>query len=175
VLFLEFVIDPACSIAFEAEPTARNAMQRPPRRRDARLFNVRSLGSSMLQGLIVLTGVAVLYAAVLEAGASEGGARAIGFSAIAIGNIALILSNRSRDIPLWSSLKTHNTALWVVILGAMAGLAAILTIAPVRDLFRFQAISAQYRWALVAALLPGLAAVIAFELPKWMGLRRIAR
>ena len=57
----------------------------------------------------------------------------------------------------------------------MAGLAAVLTIAPVRDLFRFEAISARYQWALVAALLPGLAAVIAFELPKWMGLRRIAR
>ena len=35
VLFLEFVVDPACSVAFEAEPTAHNAMQQPPRRRDA--------------------------------------------------------------------------------------------------------------------------------------------
>jgi len=72
VIFLEFVIDPACSIAFEAEPTARNAMQRPPRRRDARLFNLRNLSSSMLQGLIVLIGVAVLYRSVLAAGAGEG-------------------------------------------------------------------------------------------------------
>jgi Ca2+-transporting ATPase len=175
VLFLEFVIDPACSIAFEAEPTARNAMQRPPRRRDAKLFNLRDLSSSMLQGLIVLIGVAALYGAVLAAGATEGGARAIGFSAIAIGNIALILSNRSRDMLLWSTFKTHNTALWVVILGALAGLAVVLTIAPVRDLFRFEAIGAHYKWALGAAFLPGLVAVIASELPKWMRRSSIAK
>jgi len=175
VIFLEFVIDPACSIAFEAEPTARNAMQRPPRRRDAKLFNLRNLSSSMLQGLIVLIGVAVLYRSVLAAGAGEGGARAIGFSALAIGNIALILSNRSREMLLWSSLKTQNTALWVVILGAMAGLVAVLTIAPVRDLFRFEPVGAQYQWAFAAAFLPGAAAVIAFELPKWMRLLRTAK
>jgi len=119
--------------------------------------------------------VAVLYESVLAAGASEGGARAIGSSALAIGNIALILSNRSRDMLLWSSLKTQDTSLWVVILGAMAGLVAVLTIAPVRDLFRFEPVGAQYQWAFAAAFLPGAAAVIAFELPKWMRLLRTAK
>jgi hypothetical protein len=76
---------------------------------------------------------------------------------------------------LWSSLKTQNTALWVVILGAMAGLVAVLTIAPVRDLFRFEAVDSQYEWAFAAAFLPGLAAVIAFELPKWMRSFRTAK
>jgi Ca2+-transporting ATPase len=148
---------PACSIAFEAEPTARNAMQRPPRRRDARLFNLRNLSASMLQGLIVLIGVAVLYRSVLAAGAGEGGARAIGFSALAIGNIALILSNRSREMLLWSSLKTQNTALWVVILGAMAGLCCRADHCPGSRLVPFEAVDSQYEWAFAAAFLPGLA------------------
>jgi len=129
----------------------------------------------MLQGLIVLTGVAVLYGVALTAGASDGSARAIGFSAIAIGNVALILTSRSRDTLRWSSFKTRNPALWVVIFGSLAGLVAVLTIAPVRELFRFDAISAQYHWALAAAFVPGLTAVIAFELPKWKRLWRTAK
>ena len=31
IVFLELIIDPACSVAFEAEPEESNIMNRPPR------------------------------------------------------------------------------------------------------------------------------------------------
>ena len=39
IVFLEFVIDPACSIAFEAEPAEPAVMRRPPRPATSRLFD----------------------------------------------------------------------------------------------------------------------------------------
>ena len=39
ILFLQLIIDPACSVVFEAEPLEADAMRVPPRRPDARLFD----------------------------------------------------------------------------------------------------------------------------------------
>ena len=50
IVFLEFVIDPACSIAFEAEPPERDVMRRPPRSASSRLFNGWMIATSVLQG-----------------------------------------------------------------------------------------------------------------------------
>ena len=50
VVFLELIIDPACSIAFEAEPEEANVMNRPPRDPQRPLFDRRTLLLSLLQG-----------------------------------------------------------------------------------------------------------------------------
>ena len=54
VVFLELIIDPACSVIFEAENAEPNTMNRPPRNPTERLFNLRSVGLSILQGASVL-------------------------------------------------------------------------------------------------------------------------
>jgi Ca2+-transporting ATPase len=38
IVFLEFIIDPACSVVFEAESREKDTMRRPPRNPRARLF-----------------------------------------------------------------------------------------------------------------------------------------
>jgi Ca2+-transporting ATPase len=50
VVFLELIIDPACSVAFEAEPEEENVMARPPRSPDERLFERKRVLLSLLQG-----------------------------------------------------------------------------------------------------------------------------
>jgi Ca2+-transporting ATPase len=62
VVFLELIIDPACSMAFEAEPMRPDVMRRPPRPVDQPLFNGRTVGLSVLQGSTVLIAVLVVYA-----------------------------------------------------------------------------------------------------------------
>ncbi|MDL2338410.1 MAG: HAD-IC family P-type ATPase, partial [Pseudomonadota bacterium] len=54
IAFLELIIDPACSLAFENEPPERDVMQRPPRDADAPLFGGATLWLALLQGLGVL-------------------------------------------------------------------------------------------------------------------------
>ena len=63
IVFLELIIDPACSVVFEAEPEEQDVMTRPPRKPDAPLFGKLTVGISLLQGLsvlIILLGVYVI-------------------------------------------------------------------------------------------------------------------
>ncbi len=137
IVFLEFVIDPACSIAFEAEPAERNVMRRPPRRASSRLFNGRMVATSVVEGLAILVAAASLYAVALAGGTAEPEARAMVFAAIVLGNICLIVANRSRQATLADNLRRPNPALWWVIAGAMLGLALALYVPPLREIFRF--------------------------------------
>ncbi len=61
IVFLELIIDPACSIVFEAEAEEADVMRRPPRDPRARLFGWRTLTLSLAQGLVVLALVAGAY------------------------------------------------------------------------------------------------------------------
>src|SRR6185436_3847135 len=108
IVFLEFVIDPECSIAFEAEAAHPQAMQRPPRNPKEPLLGWRVLCYSLLQGAVVLVAVALLYWFALDHGFSEGRARAMAFTALVLGNAALILSNRSQSRSIIATLGTRN-------------------------------------------------------------------
>ena len=66
--FLELIIDPACSLVFEAEPGEDNVMKRPPRKHDEKLFGPRIIVLSLLQGLGVLAIVFLVYASALYRG-----------------------------------------------------------------------------------------------------------
>ena len=139
VVFIEFVIDPACSIAFEAEPAAASGMRVPPRAPDAQLFDLPTLAISLLQGVGVFLAVALLYSHALLEGAGETAARTLAFTTIIIGNLALILSNRSATRSMFTTMVAPNPALWWVIGGALAALSIVLAVPELRDLFRLAA------------------------------------
>ena len=61
LVFLEFVIDPACSIVFEAEPAEADVMERPPRDPREPLFSARTIALALLHGLAMLAAVAAAY------------------------------------------------------------------------------------------------------------------
>jgi Ca2+-transporting ATPase len=166
VVFLEFVIDPACSIVFEAEATEAGVMRRPPRGPRARLFDGRMLGVSLLLGATLLAAVAIAYGWALASGAPPDEARALGFAAIVFGNLALIFVNRSRDRSLAETLRRPNPALWWITLGALAALAAAIYVPAVAALFKFAPLGPAH---VGAALLAGLAGV------AWYELRKLAR
>ncbi|HWA12959.1 MAG TPA: HAD-IC family P-type ATPase [Burkholderiales bacterium] len=139
IVFLEFVIDPACAVAFEAEPEHPDTMRRPPRDPGQPLFGPRLLAQALLQGLLVLAVVAVLYHVAIASGYEAERARAVAFAALVLANAALILANRSRSRDPLQTLRMPNAALWWVIAGALAGLAAALGLAPLRAVFGFAA------------------------------------
>jgi Ca2+-transporting ATPase len=156
IVFLEFVIDPACSIAFEAEPAEPDAMRRPPRPATSRLFDGRMLATSVLQGVGLLFAVAVLYGLALATGTPEPQARAMTFAAVVLGNIGLILSNRSSQATLPETLRRPNRALWWIVGGALLGLALALYVEPLREIFRFAPLSWAQLLKSIAAAAVGL-------------------
>ena len=162
IAFLELVIDPACSMVFENEPSEADVMQRPPRNANAPLFGGMTLGLALLQGLGVLL---VVMGAYLWASAhlSENAARAFTFATLVMGNLALIFSNRTHTGSLWASLRVPNRTLWVVT-GLTLGLMAMALYVPaVATLFYFQALALP---DLLTAMALGLASVLWFELIK---------
>lgn len=164
VVFLELIIDPACSIIFEAENAEPNTMNRPPRDPNERLFSFSSVFLSVLQGASVL-GVllAVFWAATHFGHADDGSRRALVFATMVVANLCLILTNRSWSRTVLSMFKEPNAALWWVVTGAAAMLATVLTTSFLRELFHFHQLHAMDVALCVAA---GAVSILWFELLK---------
>ncbi len=165
IVFLEMIINPACSIAFEAEPAEQNIMQRAPRDAQEPLFSKYILIISLMQGLLVMLSTLAVLGYSLHLGASAETARALTFSTVVIGNLGLILVNRSWQHTILASLYSRNPALWWIIGGAFTFLAATVTLPFLREIFHFGSIS-PYQFALCIAA--GLGSVLWFEVFKVM-------
>jgi Ca2+-transporting ATPase len=163
VVFLEFVIDPACSIVFEAEQSEAGAMQRPPRDPRARLFSARMLGTSLLLGAALLAAVFAAYAWAVASGRGDGETRALAFAAIVFGNLALIFVNRSHERLALETLREPNPALWWIVGAALGALALAIYLPPAAALFRFAPLGAL---ELAVAAAAGVAGVAWYELRK---------
>ena len=142
IVFLEFIIDPACSIVFEAEQAEEGTMDRPPRPPAEPLFSARMLAGSFGLGLSMLVAVALAYAWAASSGRTEAQVRALGFAAVVFGNLALILATRSRERTMLATLARPNPALWWIVGGTLAALAGALYLPAAADLFRFAPLGA---------------------------------
>jgi Ca2+-transporting ATPase len=163
IALLELIIDPACSIAFENEPADDDLMQRPPRDVSAPLLGGATLWLALLQGLGVLAAVIGAFAWASPR-LPEPEARAFAFATLVVGNLALILSNRSATRPLWATLRTPNRALWAVVAFALALLLAALYLPWAVGVLRFAPLPAH---ELAAAAALGLLSVVWVEGLKW--------
>lgn len=162
IAFLELIIDPACSLAFENEAAEADVMQRPPRDTDAQLFGGATLWLALLQGIGVLAVVLGAYAWA-DGRLSEPEARAFAFTTLVIANLALIFSNRSRTQTLLASLSAPNPILWIVTGVALGLLTLSLYLPALASLFRFAPLPPH---ELASAFGLGLASVVWFQLLK---------
>ncbi len=137
IAFLEMVIDPACSIVFEAEPEERDLMQRPPRSADSRLLSWAMAGWGLLQGGLALAALAAVLLAGMARGMPEDELRALLFTSLVLVNVSLILVNRSFSSSLLTALRRRNTFLWLLLSVVVAVLALALAWPPAMGLFRF--------------------------------------
>jgi Ca2+-transporting ATPase len=170
IVFLELIIDPACSVVFEAEGEEADVMRRPPRDPRERLFGALTLGLSLAQGVAVLAMVALVFGVALAGGYGEQEARALAFTTLIVANIGLILANRSWSQTIWSRFGYSNRALWWVAGGAAVFLAAALYLPALRAIFRFSRLSAI---DLLLCVVVGLGSIGWFELLKVINRRRV--
>lgn len=164
IVFLELIIDPACSIAFESEPEEDDVMRRPPR--DARQPALKQwrLGVSLAQGVFA----SVLVLGVLGWGVARGlpeeETRCLAFTTFVLLNLGLILSSRSSTRTAVASLRVPNRALWWVVGGAFVVLFAVQALAPARAVFRFAPLSAPELLIVAAVAGAGVAGFDAIKL-----------
>ncbi len=169
IVFLELIIDPACSIIFEAEKAEKNVMSRPPRDPLIPFFGFKKILLSCSQGIGILLVCLIVYFAGFRLGYTEDQVRALTFVTLISSNIAVILSNRSWSENIFKIILTPNGSVKWVVGGAIFFLIMVLNIPFLLDLFQME------RIGIVASLicgLLGLSSIAWFEFYKTIRKRR---
>jgi Ca2+-transporting ATPase len=136
IVFLELVIGPACSLAFESEAEEADLMRRPPRRPDEPLLGRETLLAALLCGLWAAALLVVCYAlAVSRLSAAE--ARATTFAALILCNLGLLLAHRQHD-SIADALRVPNPVFLAICAGALGVLAAALYLPGLAEIFLFK-------------------------------------
>jgi Ca2+-transporting ATPase len=168
IAFLELVIDPACSIVFEAEPEEEDVMKRPPKSIIKPFFSRRRMLISLIQGLIAMLAVVFVY--LLYKGHDVAEARGLAFATIVITNLGLILTNRSWTRPVWKTVfSSRNYAIRYIFGITILGLGLILYVPFLNKLFRFGPPSITF---LIASLFAAIISIVWFEVFKVVNARR---
>jgi len=141
ILFLQLIIDPACSVVFEAEPLEADAMKVPPRRQDEKLFDRDVVARGLWQGagllLLLLTVYAGGRALAAPDGSQNDAARALTFVALVLSNLGLIHVNRSWGRTSWRGSAASNRQFGLIVAAAVIVLAGVLTVPVISRLFSF--------------------------------------
>jgi Ca2+-transporting ATPase len=166
VALLQFIIDPACSISFEAEPVDPKVMDEPPRALESSMFGRPELLLAIAQGLVVLAVVLGAYLWSLSAGYADDVVRSFTFVTLVSGNAALILVNRSRHVPVWETIVRRRNPTLLLFLSLGLGVITVLMVVPwFRDALGLGELTLG-QWFLAVGL--GLLAVVWFEVLKWI-------
>ncbi|HEX7584136.1 MAG TPA: cation-translocating P-type ATPase [Prolixibacteraceae bacterium] len=170
IVFLELIIDPACSIIFEAEKEEKNVMSRPPKDINEPFFGAKKIWLSCSQGIGILAIVFAVYFFGLKMGYSEQEDRALAFTTLIAANIAVILSNRSWTRNIFQIISITNKTVKYVVGGATFFLILVLNVPFLLKLFQFEKISLSEALICAAA---GFSSIIWFELYKVYNNRKI--
>jgi Ca2+-transporting ATPase len=123
IVLLELLIDPACSIVFEAEPESADIMHRPPRPADSSPFAVGNIVVAVVQGIGAAVLLLVGYGVMLGLGIDAMQSRTAVFGALVIGLFALILANRDPAHALMAHGGMGNRWLRLMFVGIVLVLA----------------------------------------------------
>jgi Ca2+-transporting ATPase len=163
IVFLELIIDPACSVVFETEEEEADVMNRKPRNMDKRLFNREAAVAAFLQGFVVLLIVILIFVSSLDRGLGENAARTMAFATIVTANLALILTNRSWVHTVIGTFRKRNNAFWWILSIALFALMLVIYVPQLSSLFGFSALDPVN---LLICLGAGSASIIWFEIYK---------
>jgi Ca2+-transporting ATPase len=165
IVFLELIIDPSCSLIFEAEDPESDVMKRLPRSPDEHLFSWRTMRLALFQGLSVLA-VCLTVFVLSRRDHSVDAARALTFATLVVSFLTIIMVNRSWTRTLWSMLRVPNKALKWVFLGTAVLLPVILCVPFTQNLFHF---ARPHMFDAVCCMTAGIVCVLWFDILKLRG------
>ncbi len=137
IAFLEMVIDPVCSLVFEAETEEDDVMRRQPRSPEEPLFSRHLIAWSVLQGGFAFVLVGAIFVIGYRQGMPETEVRALAFFSLVMTIVGLIFVNRSFSASLITALRRPNPALVSVLISVTAMLGLTLLWPFAQGLFRF--------------------------------------
>jgi Ca2+-transporting ATPase len=137
IAFIEMIIDPACSLVFEAEREEADVMGRPPRQPQQPLFSHARIGWSAAQGFLAAAITAAVYLLCIGRGLPDTEVRATAFLALVGLDLSLILVNRTATASAMEALARPNPWLWPIIGGVALVLGVALSAPSFGRLFEF--------------------------------------
>lgn len=158
IVFLELLIDPACTLIFESDPVDADTMKRPPRKIGSRLFTWREIYINLLEGVVMLVAVFALYVAGHRAGLSDENNRTLVFCAFVFSNLGLIAINRTHVF------NFKNRPFNIIASLAIVGLLIVIYVPVLRPLFGFYPINF-LEW-LIALAIAALGSLVNFAIKK---------
>ena len=170
IVFMELIIDPACSIIFEAEKEEENVMSRPPKKLNEPFFGAKKILFSCLQGVGILLVTLSVYLVGLYYSFEPNQIRAMAFSTLIVSNIAVILTNLSWIDNIFKIIATPNKAVLWVVGGAIFFLTLILNVSFFLELFQFDKLTLVQ---VIICVLAGISTVIWFEVYKLLKLKKL--
>ncbi len=135
IAFLHLIIEPASSIAFEADPESSKIMSQPPRGLQESVFSSRRMIPVIGKGLATFILLFLVLLGSIWMGLGEPEARTITFASLLLSHIALLYSERG------SSMGKHNPLFFWISLGSLGLLCAVIGNLTLRTLFHFSPIS----------------------------------
>lgn len=160
IAFLEMIIDPVCSLVFEAEPEEGDVMRRPPRAPEARLFTTGDLLYRAGQGVCVLAVIVATYAGASVLGIPDDSARATTFLALVLSVLGLVVATRSFGSVVATLVRPHRLLFMItaVVLLAVCG---VMGAPGLRALFHFGPLTGR---GLLVALGGAVASLLVLDL-----------
>lgn len=172
IAFLEMIIDPVCSLVFEAEPEEADAMSRPPREPTTPLLSLPLALWGVVQGASALAAIVLVYLHGISRQLPATDLRALSFVTLVLTIVVLVYVNRSFASSPIAAILRPNRALMLVPLAVGSALALVLWWPPASALLGFSVLPIQsFLWPVVAAL----ALLPILEVVKTFWARRLRR
>lgn len=171
IVFLELVIDPACTIVFENEKAESSIMERKPRKLNEPIFSRQMIILSLIQGFIALLAVLVALRFSTWFGLSEGQTRAFAFATLVFSNLLLIIANRSWHHSFLKVIFTKNIAFLIIVSTSIFVLILSIYLPVFRNIFSFEPLPISIFFD---ALLLGFFSIIWFDFYKYFLAKKIS-
>ncbi len=165
IAILEIIIDPSASLAYESEPASKNQMRAKPRPKTERMITAKIFRLALVQGTILFFGALSSFLVALGFGFSDERVRSVTFGTILLGNLLLMLTNRSSTAGLIELVSRRPNKVALIIFSAgIAVMILIFSVEIIRSAFNLAALQPIEIGMIILCALP---APIWFELYKW--------
>ncbi len=165
IAILEIIIDPSASLAYESEPASKNQMRAKPRPKTERMITAKIFRLALVQGTILFFGALSSFLVALGFGFSDERVRSVTFGTILLGNLLLMLTNRSSTAGLIELvIRRPNKVALIIFSAGIAVMILIFSVEIIRSAFNLAALQPIEIGMIILCALP---APIWFELYKW--------
>jgi P-type Ca2+ transporter type 2C len=141
LVLLELFVHPVVSLVFEDAPAPAGIMREKPRPPAQFLLMRDDLITALVQGAVLSAGVIVLYLWRLSGGDPVAEVRATAFVAMLLGQIVLLVIERTRPELIWPGLFHFGMVSIAILVSALVGVVLALYVPPLAAILKLVPLS----------------------------------